>query len=74
MRNLKDTIYEDDEIIVIKKHVDSIGHFEPGTWLSLISIAIQPLKEWEDFGLQKIGARKIVSQIHKELKSCLSKN
>lgn len=74
MRNLKDTIYEDDDFIIIKKDVDAIGHFEPSTYLGLIHLAIKPLQEWENFGLkEKSDAQSIIENINIELLECLSK-
>jgi len=72
MRNLKDTIYEDDDFVIIRKGVDENGHFEPSTLLGLISIATQGLEKWHNFGLlYKEDAEEIIDKITSDLKACL---
>ena len=73
MRNLKDTIYEDEKYIIIVKDVDTIGHFEPVSLLDIIHVAIQPLKEWQNLGLQnKEDAQEIIDRIKENLDECIS--
>jgi len=68
MRKLKDTIYYDDEITIIKKYADDLGTFIPEDMWSLIFIATKELSKWDRAGLDTKSLESLKKTMIKRIK------
>lgn len=68
MRKLKDTIYYDDEITIIKKYADELGTFIPGDMWSLLFIATEELDKWAGAGMDEKSLESLKKTMIKRIK------
>lgn len=67
MKKYKDTIYQDEEITVIKKHSEEMGTFLPGDMWSLVMIGLEGLKDWAGGGLRNDSLESIKKDVISKL-------